>query len=161
MTIMTPERFLRSMRKTPVILNAILRGVTQERAQQAVDGPGGWSVVEVMCHMRDYEEIVYKRAQLMLEADQPGLPGLDNEETAKRRDYAHQNLGLEYGAYLDARRRLVGFLSGLSDEQWRRQGVHPEFGTMTMLELALNVSQHDVNHIEQIVRALGLSEALV
>ena len=46
MTMMTPDRFIRSVRKTPTILNAILRDVSEEQAHELTDGPGGWSVIE-------------------------------------------------------------------------------------------------------------------
>ena len=42
MAAITPERTLMALRKTPVVLNALLKGVTQEQAEQLTDGPGGW-----------------------------------------------------------------------------------------------------------------------
>jgi hypothetical protein len=40
-------------------------------------------------------------------------------------------------------------------------GVHLDFGDHSLLELAFNTALHDVNHIEQIVRALGFESALI
>jgi hypothetical protein len=138
-----------------------LSEVSQEGAQQATDGPDGWSVLETMCHIRDYEEIVLERARLMLKERNPALPKLDNEEAARRRDYPNRNLNEEFNAYLAARRKFVALLETFSDAQWHCGGIHPEFGQIDMLQLAMNGALHDINHFEQIVRSLGLSTALV
>jgi hypothetical protein len=161
MTMMTPDRMIRSLRKTPVLLKVILSDVSQERAQQATDGPDGWSVLETMCHIHDVEDIILERAQLILNQDNPALPRLDNEEAARRRDYPNRNLSEEFNAYLDSRRRFVAMLFTLSNEQWHRGGVHPEYGQIDMLQMAMNDALHDINHFEQIARSLGLSMALV
>jgi hypothetical protein len=161
MTMMQPEKFLRSMRKTPVILAAVLRGVTQEHAQASTDGADGWSVVEVMCHLRDYEELFFRRARMMLDSDNPTLPGYDQGALALERDYAHQELAEAFGAYLQTRQSFIHLLAGLNTDQWTRVGIHPETGDINLLELAMNVGLHDVNHIEQIVRALGLADSLL
>ncbi len=161
MPILTPERSLMYLRKTPVILKALLGDVSQERAQQATDGPDGWSVVEVMCHVRDYEEIFYQRARMMLESDNPKLPAYDQVEMARARNYASQNLRAAFDDYLETRQRFVTLLESLSAEQWQRRGLHPQWGDITIVELATNTALHDLNHAEQMVRALGIAAALV
>ncbi len=160
MPILTSERSLMYMRKTPVILKTILRDVTQERAQQATDGPDGWSVVEVMCHLRDWEAIFYERTRMMLDSENPHLPDYNQEEMAKRRDYANQNLLAAFEAYLVKRQQHLQLLSSLTGERWKRTGIHPRMGDHNMIELATNAALHDLNHIEQMVRALG-AEAVV
>jgi len=161
MPILTPDRSLMYMRKTPVILEAILRDVSQEQAQQATDGPSGWSVVEVMCHLRDWEDIFIERTRMILESDNPQLPNYDQEEMARTRHYATQNLRAAFDAYTARREEFLKLLTGLTEEQWQRRGTHPRMGDHNMIELAANTALHDLNHIEQIVRALGLAGAKV
>jgi hypothetical protein len=161
MSTVTPERYLLSLRKTPVLLNALLKGVSQEQAGRLTDGPGGWSVVETMCHIRDFADVSLMRAQLILTEDQPMLPNLDPLESAQQRGYAHQNLAAEFAAYLGSRKTLLALLSDVSDEQWQRRGLHAKFGSMTLLDLLVLIEWHDVNHLEQIARTLTLSEALL
>ena len=161
MTFITPERFMLALRKTPVVLNALLKGVSQEQAERLTDGPGGWSVVEAMCHIRDSADVSLKRAQLILTEDQPLLLNFDPLEGAKGRDYRRQALAAEFDAYLGARRALVALLDGVTEEQWERRGTHSTYGSMTLLELLVHITWHDLNHIEQIARTLKLSEALL
>ena len=161
MAVITPERYVLALRKTPVVLNALLKGVSQGQAERLTDGPGGWSVVETMCHIRDFADISLRRAQLILTEDQPLLPNLDPQESAQRRDYRRQALAAEFDAYLGARRALVTLLSGVTEEQWGRCGTHPAYGSLSLLELLVFITWHDLNHIEQVARTLNLSEALL
>ena len=160
MTLITPERYLKALHKTPVLLNALLKGVSQEQAQQFTDGPGGWSVVETLCHMRDFGDVSLSRAQLILEADQPVLPNLDPLEAAQRRDYVNQQLAVELDAFLIARKKLLSLLNDASAAQWQRQGTHTIYGSLTLLNLAVFITWHDLDHTEQIARTLKLSDAL-
>jgi hypothetical protein len=161
MPILTPERTLMYLRKSPVILKATLGDVSQERAQQATDGPDGWSVVEIMCHLRDYEEIFIERARLILDRDSPTLPPYNQEELAGERNYKSQNLKEAFASYLNRRQQFIGILSNLSEAQWQRRGLHPAWGDINMLEVGTNAALHDLNHTEQLVRTLGLADELV
>jgi len=161
MALITPERYMLSLRKTPVILNALLHGVTQEQAQQLSDGPGGWNVVETLCHIRDSADVTLTRTQRILSEDHPLLPNFDPATYAEGGDYAHQNLAEVFAAFLAARTRLVALLEGITEDQWRRRGTHSHYGELTLLELMVFAEWHDVNHIEQIARTLMLSDALL
>ena len=98
---------------------------------------------------------------MMLDSDNPRLPEYNQEEMAKTRAYASQNLQATFDAYLSKRQALLALLSGLTDDQWRRTGIHPRMGDHNMIELAANVALHDLNHIEQMVRALGDVEVTI
>lgn len=161
MAYLDPDRFLTAMKKTPVLLNGILRGVSQERALASTDGPEGWSVVETVCHMVDFEEISLARFRVFLERDGADLPKFDHMALHDQRSYKTQALAAEFEKYLAFRRQALAVLSGLSEAQWQRRGVHANFGDMSLLEYALHIFWHDLNHIEQIVRSLGLSGYMV
>jgi uncharacterized damage-inducible protein DinB len=154
MSILNPNKALRSLRKTPLILDAILRDVTQEQAQQYTDGPDGWSVLYVMCHIADYEFIYYERMRLMLDTDDPLFPDVSNDELIRAHNYGAQNLREEYRRYAKQRQVLITLLEGLNNDQWARRGTYPTVGEATVLTLAVNVALHDLNHIEQIVHTL-------
>lgn len=160
MPMFTPEKALRSIRRTPVILSAILRDVTVERGQTMTDGPGGWSAVETVGHLYDWEQLTLERTQQMLHEDVPVLAGRNQETLVKERDYAHQDVHIVLSQYVEVRKQFIALLEGLSEDQWERRGIHPQFGSVTITELATNAAVHDVNHIEQVARTLGLAEAL-
>lgn len=161
MPAFTPQKALRDLVKTPVILNVVLRGVNQQRAQEATDGADGWSVLEILGHMNDYEAIFPDRVRMALEQERPHFPGYDPEERARTLAYNQQDFAAVFASYVNRRREFVALLRGLTPEQWQRTGIHRESGELTVVEIALNSTLHDINHIEQIIKALGTSPDLL
>ncbi|MBX3083395.1 MAG: DinB family protein [Anaerolineae bacterium] len=161
MSIFSSDRCLMWLRKTPVLLNALLKDVTDAQAHQLTDGPNGWTVTEAMCHMRDLEVLTLKRVEAILTLDHPMLPSIDLVELPKQRDYPHQDFRAEFSAYVTMRKELVQRLSSVDEALWTRSGTHATYGEMTLYDLAAHVTLHDVNHIEQITRTLKLSDAIV
>lgn len=157
----TKERVIRRMQQTPVIYNAILKDVTPERARTATDGPDGWSIVEIMSHVYEYEDLFMSRIQQMLTEDKPVFPQLDQAALAKQDRYQDRDFVQMWDGWLERRRAFLDLLKGLTDEQWQRLGVHPLLKEVTVMEMALNTVVHDIDHLEQITRALGLAEAVV
>ncbi|MFN8371641.1 MAG: DinB family protein [Anaerolineae bacterium] len=154
MTLMTPVRFTRSMRKTPQILNYVLRDVNHEIAHTVTDGPDGWNTLQIICHLRDFEEIFFDRVRLMVEKERPLLPRYDAHQMVIDNDYINQGYRTALMQFSELRRKHVEFLEALSPEAWWRSGVHPEHGVITVLEQSMQVALHDVDHIEQIIHML-------
>jgi uncharacterized damage-inducible protein DinB len=148
------QRYLTLMQNTVAILGHLLKRVTPQEATTLRDGPNGWTVLEVVCHLRDFDEIFYQRALLTLEQDQPTLPIYDPDALAIERAYNQQGLDQAYADLATSRRRLVALFSNLTEEQWERAGLHPEYGLFTLMSAALHVSGHDALHLEQITRIL-------
>ena len=149
------ERQIAAMRLTCQTLGHIIAAVPDERARSLRDGADGWSVVEIVCHLRDFDEIFYNRARMMLADDNPLLPGYDHEAMAIERAYQQEDLQAAFGALETSRQRFIAFFSGLSNEQWERGGIHPERGPFSMTDALMQVSAHDLDHLEQITRVLA------
>lgn len=148
------ERQIGAMRLTCEILGHILRHVSAEQARALRDGPDGWSILEIVCHLRDFDEIFHSRARMMLEQDHPQLPAYDHEAMALERDYQGQSLEEAYGALIASRADFARFFASLTPEQWARGGVHPERDSFSMTDALMQVSAHDLDHLEQITRIL-------
>ena len=154
--VLNPSKALRTLRKTPLILQALLAGYTDSALKVRNDG---WSVVEVIVHMTQYEDWIAQRIDLMLTENNPTFPltanrTLSDAELARLPEPAAMVADLRHG-----RGQLIQRLTSLSDEQWLRTGTHPEQGTATVLDVAINAGLHDVDHLEQIASSLGGSKA--
>src|SRR4051812_42030468 len=121
-----PNEMLDSFRATPVVLQALLADCTQEQAQGARGGDENWSIVEVMCHLRDSEQRGIERMRAMRDDEDPFLPAFDQDEWARERDYAHDNLREALTAYLALRKQHITELEALSPHDWQRTGRHEE-----------------------------------
>ena len=161
MTFITPDRFIADARRTPVILNGLINSLSPQRAMEATDGPDGWSVVEVVGHLRDFEGFFRDRIELILAEETPALPRYDHVALAIERDYQHQNLQAVFADLLAKRIAFLGLFESLNPEQFARSGVHPEAGPITVFDALVQIIHHDLTHLDQIVRCLGLSDRLL
>lgn len=154
MAVLNLPKAIRSLEKTPVILNTILKGVTQEQSVHATDGPFGWSVLFILCHLRDYETIFLERVQRAVEEDRPRLVYRSNDDLIRDNDYANQDFHEILGQLASLREQTLAYVRPLADEQLARTAIHPTWGENTALDYIVNIALHDIDHTEQIIRAL-------
>ena len=148
------QRHIHLIETTLEIMDNILKNVSQERATTLRDGEDGWTVLEVVCHLRDFDRIFHERAVMIVSQEYPQLPAYDHEAMAIENNYNSQNLKVVYNELAESRERFVGFFEDLTEDQWERAGVHPERGHFTLLDAIMQVTTHDTNHIEQMTRIL-------
>ncbi len=153
------ERQIAAMRLTCDILGNIVSALPDQRARSLRDGADGWSITEIVCHLRDFDVIFYERALLMLAEETPTLPAFDHEALAIERAYQQEALEHAFGALKESRARFSAFFADLTPQQWECAGVHPEKGTFTMTDALMQVSAHDLDHLEQITRVLAQGSA--
>ena len=152
MPILNPFKALRTLRKTPLLLQHALQGVGQQSAIARTDGPDGWSILFIVCHLRDYEAAFSKRVADMLAFDCPALAPWDQLALAEAHRYGEQQFDAVLANLQRMRRATLVVLEDLNEAQWRRAGVNPEQGEGTVLDVAISAGLHDIDHIEQILR---------
>ncbi|MBK8025254.1 MAG: DinB family protein [Chloroflexi bacterium] len=150
-------RALRTLRRTLPIYELVLRGVDQARALSATDGPDGWCVLEILCHVSDFEGIYTERIRRVVDEDRPRFPNVDHMALVTEGEYKSQSLPAVWAQFVDKRRALVAYLESLPAEAWGREGIYSDGTVGTVTELAINAALHEINHIEQTMKALGLS----
>lgn len=160
MTTMTlvRQRSIALMQKTLDTLTNIMQNVDDHMAvtlRDPHDGDKGWTTLEVLCHLRDFDEFFHGRAVMMRDQGHPQLPAYDHEALAIERRYNEQNPAEVLADLQQKRARFVTFFQNLTDEQWERTGVHPERDSFDMTDAVMQVGHHDAIHIEQITRILA------
>ena len=141
-----------ALKSTPEILKGLLSQVTLEQAKAVRGGDENWSVVEVVCHLRDAEEISLQRMETMRDQERPRIAGYDQEALARERNYNEADLHTALNDFIDFRNRHITALSALSVEKWERIGEHAQFGEVTIFGHTLHKVSHDANHCAQIAR---------
>lgn len=143
------------MQYTLQSIGHIVTGTNQQDATTYRDSGDGWTVLEVICHLRDFDGYFRHRAEMILTQDRPDLPAYDHEAIAIEQQYNAQDLYQAYADLVTAREGFVGFFKGLQDADWTRTGNHPERShPFSMLDALVQVGHHDANHIEQMLRIL-------
>ena len=78
---------LKIVGETPIRLKVALKGVSKKLLLWT-PGPGKWSILEIVAHMRDMERDAYiARYRRILAEDNPTLPDIDGDLIALRDDY--------------------------------------------------------------------------
>lgn len=157
--ILSHGKAIRRLQQTAGILERMLRGFTQEQAQTARDGAEGWTILEIACHLRDIEQRFYRRARQFVEQERPQFAPSNQDDLVAENDYAHQKLNEVVTDFLKTRAALIRYLSAVPETSWQRTALHPYFGEHTLLEHAFNIALHDVDHIDQIYKAIEYDAA--
>lgn len=153
----TRTNHIRLMRDTLAILAYILADVSQTTAttrRDPNDGDKGWTVTEVVCHLRDFDRIFLTRARRIAAEHEPALTGYDHERLAVEGRYNEQTLRTVLDDLHRSRAEFVTFFQELDADAWNRAGIHPERGRFTLDDALMQVGLHDALHLEQITRIL-------
>ncbi len=165
-----PRRLARTLED----LGKAVRSLDDAQWSRRPDGRN-WSPKEIVCHLRDVEELFLTRFMTMLAMDEPkilafnampedlaawGIGGaighpLDPDRWAEERQYLSNAGPKALGAFDRRRRETLALLGGLSAAQWTRAGHHPTRGRSTIAEFAGALAAHDENHLAQLQRALA------
>ena len=156
----TTDRRIINAAKTQVILNGLLAGVDQETAstrKDPADGDKGWTVLEVMGHLLDFEMLCNDRITGILAEENYAIKPIDVEKLPIEHDYLGKQLPDVMAARAEWRAKNNALLATLSPDQFSRTGIHPTRGPLSIDAIALQFTTHDVDHLDQLVRILGLA----
>ena len=145
---------LDALKATPETLAGLLEGINSPQAQSARGGDENWSVVEVVCHLRDAEEFFIKRVQAMCDENNPVIAGYNQESLARERNYQAADLQIALSGFFNFRKQTITVFSKLTAEQWQRRGMHSDLGQITIFAMTIHHVCHDAIHCAQIARQL-------
>lgn len=118
-------------------------------------GPGRWSPLEVLAHLRDADRDVYlPRLETMLTQVLPAIADVDLLGAARVAGYAGLEAKDLLADWRALRRRLVARLAPLGREDWARVGVHSLRGTFPLGDMVRGWLEHDLSHRRQLARGL-------
>ncbi|MDD5543408.1 MAG: DinB family protein [Acidobacteriia bacterium] len=143
--------YLETVKETPKRLQEAVKGVPKKILMWS-PAPGKWSIVEIVCHMRDMERDAYlKRYQRMLSEENPSLKDIDGDYYALERSYRKDKLSAALKEWKDLRREVLRLLKNVKQDQWQRGGVHEIDGPLTVETLLRRQAKgNDEAHLGQI-----------
>lgn len=144
----TPEGILADLAATIGEFQRLLNGrKLDDLAQPAQDG--GWGIVEILPHMRDWELIYRDRLPMALEHDEPTLEEYDDSLWAIEHAYSEQDPETTWDEFRALREALVARLTAMSPDDWQRVVILPKQGRVTLQWLMNNLTAHDAKHLVQ------------
>lgn len=143
------------MRRSMKTLDYVVRSADPVALKTKRDGPDGWTPVEILCHMRDYDEIFLLRARRILDEESPVFTTYNPMQMAIDNQYAKQDPLAVLDEMAAGRETLAALYESLAPEQLLRTAIHPTEGVLPLYDLMMKVGHHDLDHIEQMTRVLA------
>ena len=164
---------LSRLEQTPGELERAISAKTDSELSARPDARN-WAPKEIVCHLRDVEELFQIRFHTVVALDEPhilvfgaapndlapwriggaiGHP-LDPERWAEERQYLRNDAREALAAFQRRRTEVLALLRSLSPAEWQRGGVHLSRGRLTLADWVARLSAHDDNHVAQLYRAL-------
>jgi uncharacterized damage-inducible protein DinB len=146
------KRYIETLESTPARLKAVVKGLPKKLLLWT-PAPGKWSILEILCHLRDMEEHAYlARYRRILDEDEPALPDIDGDQWALERDYRGQRLAEVMRHWQRLRKESLRLLKKVKAVQWARRGTHETAGSLSMEDfLRRQAVGNDEAHLGQIV----------
>ncbi|HYG53511.1 MAG TPA: DinB family protein [Flavobacteriales bacterium] len=153
---LNPERALEILKRTPGVLHNMLHGLP-DAWTKVNEGPDTWSAYDVVGHLIHGEKTDWvPRLKIML--------GNDNNKTFRPFD--------RFAQFKDSEGKPLNFLLeefnvlcvqnietlktiGVNTSMYQMEGIHPDFGKVTVKELLAAWVVHDLGHIAQISRIMA------
>jgi hypothetical protein len=117
-----------------------------------------WAPIEVLAHLADAELVFGLRVRLIMSADRPSLPVLEQSALAERARYLAWSPALALERFRNRRGETIELLASCSAEDLERVGLHPLRREVTIADLVAIMLAHDTDHIGQMRERLGLNE---
>src|SRR5688572_391125 len=112
---------------TPRELRRAMAGLDNV-ALSTPEGPGQWSIRQVLQHLADSELVGAFRIRMVLAHDRPPLAGYDQELWAERLDYAETDVEAALREFEQLRTSNLRLLERTTPAQRARVGLHAERG---------------------------------
>jgi len=114
-----------------------------------------WAAKEVVCHIRDAEELFLECLKAMISRDEPEFGQPDHgDRWAEERQYLRNDTSDALSVFRKHRAATLTFVRARVLGDWDRGGSFGGLGRMTVDYLLAVMAWHDDNHLDQLKRAL-------
>ena len=149
------EQSLTILNRTPKVLNSLLSGLGEEWVMHN-EGPNTWSPYDVLGHLIHGEKTDWiPRSEII-------LSGTENKAFVPFDRFAQMNQPMQtleelLNEFEALRMKNITKLQSwnLTEEEYQKTGIHPEFGEVTLQELLSTWTVHDLGHLAQISRVMA------
>jgi len=129
------------------LLRYAAQGLSPEQ-EQARNGPGAWSIAELVAHMVDSDSVGIERMKRVIAEDNPTLQAYDQDRWIARLD--SQSMPVAEGVALFTANRvwMTRILRKCSEADFARSGLHTEDGPKSLAKLVVGYVGHLDYHLK-------------
>ena len=148
------EQRMQRLTRTADELAALVKGQSDAVLSRRPD-PKNWAATEIVCHLRDTEEVFLARLEQIGAMDVDPVHGnADADRMAEERQYLRNAVDEALAAFRRRRAETLQMFGKLAPAQWEKGGIHPVRGRITIESYLTIMAWHDDNHLDQLTRAL-------
>lgn len=148
------EKQIGSLERFGRVLPGALAGLSDADSRWK-PSDGGWSILEVVCHLADEEEFDFRvRVRLTLQDPSIEWPPIDPEGWAVEREYNRGDLPSSIERFTNLRAESVQWLKTLDKPDWDQTYQHPKFGPFRAGDIFASWVAHDYLHLRQITKRM-------
>lgn len=147
------------LQRTETALQKLVEGLSGQQLSKR-EAPKKWSVKHVIQHLADSEVVLAWRLRMVLAHDRPALTGYDQDLWAERLGYGDIHTKEALSTFAALRKSNIRLMKRASREDLQRVGVHAERGDESVAHMMRLYAGHDLLHLRQIDRILGLNQAI-
>jgi hypothetical protein len=148
------EEILQELEALEGRFGRLIEGRTRESLQQPGED-GHWGVVEVLCYLRDSEQVIADHVRRMLMEDRPAFEEVDATMWPLEHEYREQDSHEVFADLSAQRQELVDVLRGIEPGAWDRVGVMSDGEEITLRALLERVVLHDDRYLQKAREAVA------
>jgi glc operon protein GlcG len=148
------EQLIATIAALPARLSDLIAALTPEQLT-ARPLAGEWSVAQNVHHLGDSHMNSFIRLKLILTEPNPLLKPYDQDAWAASAEATGADLSDSFALLRGLHARWTHLFASLTDEQWRRTGLHPDYGPMSAIDLLRLYARHGEGHLDQIRRTMA------
>jgi DinB superfamily len=137
------------LRKIPITFQHALR-TADDRAIRHRPAVGEWSAIEVLGHMIDKMSHWSNRVERILLEERPTLPGYDQDAEVREHGYQRADPVVLYEHLQQQCEHFAALVASLPSAALQREGVHGEYGPMTLQQCIEAPLESVKPHLEQL-----------
>lgn len=112
----------------------------------------GWTLLAIPYHLRETEHAVMGQIEAILSRRDGPIPHVDFDDMPWEELYRDEDAEELLDQFHYLRRHTSYALWELSERQWQWRGEHPYRGPVSILDIAREMYQHDLEHLWQAQR---------
>ena len=141
-----PVSILSSLHHQHAGLSLLTDGLTDTQLRKMVQ-PGKWSIFENIVHLATYQHTFIKRTNLMLTEEAPSFTRYTAEADPLFYDNLERTTAATTSDLEQTRQQIILQLTSLTKAQLKRNGLHPAYGSMTILQWTEFFLLHEAHHL--------------
>lgn len=132
------------MCRTPAILETIVAGFPEDHVE-ARPAPDEWSAAEILGHMIEVEDLLFRRVESMITSDQ-APPPMARADAAERPGFSEV-----LARWLAARRHTLERLDRLTPAELGHGAELRRWGYISVEQQVCEWAYHDLEHVRQLL----------